>query len=58
MAGTAGSFWKRHSRWVVIGLVAAWVGVISLNRAGVFGGGAATTKGATELLQIGALPVT
>lgn len=58
MAEGAGSFWRRHRRWMVVGLVAGWVAVISLSHAWLSRRPAGTTKGARELLQIGALPVT
>ena len=52
-----GSLWRRHrAAFLAAGLI-AWVALIAaLHLGNVWAGG--TTRGAKELLQIGALPVT
>ena len=53
----SGPIWRRHRAAFLTAGILAWVALISmLHTRGIWGGG--TAKGATELLQIGALPVT
>lgn len=51
------SFWSKYRTAIIFGAVAAWVATISVGKLGR-DRAASTTKGATELLEIGALPVT
>ncbi len=50
------SAWARYRIWILPAAALAWVLIISVLHLKRDSGG--TTKGAAELLQIGALPVT
>jgi len=53
-----GGWFRRHRLLILGGLAAAWVGGITMEHFRGEARGRGTTKGAKELLQIGALPVT
>lgn len=57
-AKQTGSWFRSHRLLVLGGLAAAWVGGITLAQFSQKPQGRGTNKGAKELLQIGALPVT
>lgn len=53
----SGTFWSRYRMPIIFGAVAAWVAFISFARLRP-DRAASTSEGASELLEIGALPVT
>jgi hypothetical protein len=57
-AQQTGGWFRRHRLLILAGLAAAWVGGITMAHFREESRGRGTNKGAKELLQIGALPVT
>ena len=53
---SSGTLWSRYRTPLIFGAVAVWVAIVSVAK--LRPDRASTSKGAKELLEIGALPVT